>query len=80
MRTSVPRDRQWLEERRLLAPPHGRPDAEAAVDADVRRLETELAEKLGAKVAFRQQASGRGQLIISYSSLDELDGILAHIR
>ncbi|HXQ30688.1 MAG TPA: ParB/RepB/Spo0J family partition protein [Steroidobacteraceae bacterium] len=66
--------------RRLLAPPHGRFAAEAPVDADVRRLETELGEKLGAKVAFRQQANGRGQLIISYSSLDELDGILAHIR
>ncbi|HXQ63701.1 MAG TPA: ParB/RepB/Spo0J family partition protein [Steroidobacteraceae bacterium] len=66
--------------RRLLAPSHDRSAAEAPVDADVRRLETELGEKLGAKVAFRQQASGRGQLIISYSSLDELDGILAHIR
>jgi ParB family chromosome partitioning protein len=65
--------------RRLLKPAHGSA-AEAAPDADVRRLETELADKLGAKVQFRQGASGRGQLVISYSSLDELDGILAHIR
>ena len=65
--------------RRLLAPA-GSAAARAPVDADVRRLETELGEKLGARVVFKQGASGRGQLIISYSSLDELDGILAHIR
>ena len=49
-------------------------------DADVRRLETELSEKLGAKVAFKQGSGGRGQLVISYSSHEELDGILAHIH
>jgi len=46
----------------------------------VRRLETELSEKLGAKVSFKQGVGGRGQLLISYSSHEELDGILAHIR
>ena len=66
--------------RKLLNPTNGSGSAPAAVDANVRRLETELGEKLGAKVAFKQQAGGRGQLIISYSSLDELDGILAHIQ
>ena len=65
--------------RRLVAPP-GPASAPTPVDADVKRLETELGEKLGAKVAFKQGAGGRGQLIISYTSLDELDGILAHIR
>ncbi len=49
-------------------------------DADVRRLENELSEKLGARVAFKQGAGGRGQLVISYSSHEELDGILAHIH
>ncbi len=66
--------------RRLSQPPRGEREAEPGSDADVRRLETELGEKLGAKVAFRQGANGRGQLIISYSSLEELEGILAHIR
>ncbi|HUO95293.1 MAG TPA: ParB/RepB/Spo0J family partition protein [Steroidobacteraceae bacterium] len=65
--------------RRLTAP--ARPaESPAENDADVRRLETELGEKLGAKVVFKQGAHGRGQLIISYSSLEELDGILAHIQ
>jgi len=66
--------------RRLTAP--ARADAEVAetTDADVRRLEIELGERIGAKVTFKQGAHGRGQLIISYSSHEELDGILAHIR
>ncbi|MGI9330512.1 MAG: ParB/RepB/Spo0J family partition protein [Gammaproteobacteria bacterium] len=49
-------------------------------DPDVRRLQEDLAEKLGAKVTVRAGSKGRGQLVISYNSLDELDGILSHIR
>ena len=67
--------------RRLCAPAReaAAEGASGTADADVRRLETELSEKLGAKVAFRHSGNGRGQLVISYSSLEELDGILAHI-
>jgi len=54
--------------------------AEKPVDPDIRRLETEIAEKLGAKVAFQHAASGKGKLIVSYNSVDELEGILAHIQ
>ena len=39
-----------------------------------------LSDKLGAKVAVQHTASGKGKLVISYHSLDELDGILEHIR
>jgi ParB family chromosome partitioning protein len=49
-------------------------------DPDVVRLETTLGEKLGAKVQLQQNAKGRGRLVIAYNSLDELDGILAHIQ
>jgi ParB family chromosome partitioning protein len=49
-------------------------------DPNVRHLEEQLAEKLGAKVAIRHAASGKGKLVVSYNSLDELDGILAHIQ
>ena len=52
----------------------------AATDPDIHRLETEIADKLGAKVAFQHAASGKGKLIVSYNSLDELEGILAHIQ
>jgi len=64
--------------RRLLAPaaPATPPKA---VDPDIHRLELELADKLGAKVMFQHGASGRGKLVVSYNSLDELEGILAHI-
>jgi ParB family transcriptional regulator, chromosome partitioning protein len=65
--------------KRLQSP--ARPAAPAAArDANIRKLETDLAEKLGARVALQHAASGRGKLIVSYNSLDELDGILRHIR
>ena len=66
--------------RRLLAPAAANETAEPPGRSDVRRLETELSEKLGAKVVVKSSPSGRGQLIVSFTTLDELDGILAHIR
>ncbi|HJP34989.1 MAG TPA: chromosome partitioning protein ParB, partial [Gammaproteobacteria bacterium] len=50
------------------------------VDPDVRRLEESLAERLGTTVAIRCGRGGKGSLSISYNSLDELEGILAHIK
>ena len=52
----------------------------AALDPDIRRLQNELAEKLGARVQIDHKASGKGRVVLNYNSLDELDGILAHIR
>ena len=49
-------------------------------DPDVLRLQNELGERLGTSVKVRQSGKGRGQLVISYSSLEELEGILEHIR
>jgi len=49
-------------------------------DPDIARLENDLAEKLGAKVEVRHTTSGKGRLVISYHSLDELDGILGHFN
>ena len=51
-----------------------------AQNADIRRLEIEVSEKLGAKVSVDHTATGAGQIVIKYNSLDELDGILKHIR
>lgn len=50
------------------------------IDPDVRRLEDDLSERLGAKVSLEQARGGKGKLVISYNSLDELDGILERIR
>ena len=53
----------------------------ATRDPDVVRLETELGERLGAKVRIDHKAKkGAGSVTIHYSSLDALDGILERIR
>ena len=49
-------------------------------DPNIAALERDLSEKLGARVAIRSGAKGKGELAIGYNSLDELEGILEHIR
>jgi len=49
-------------------------------NADIRRLEIEVSEKIGAKVRVNHTKKGTGKVVISYNSLDELDGILKHIK
>lgn len=49
-------------------------------DADLTRLETELSEQLGAKVQIEAGKKGTGKLVIHYSNLDALDGILEKLR
>jgi len=56
------------------------PRPAAAADADIRRLEMEVSEKIGAKVSVNHTQKGSGKIVISYNSLDELDGILKHIK
>ena len=65
--------RQWTH-----AP--GKPAGPVKSDPDIARLEQRLAERLGASVQIRHGQKGKGQLVIRYSSLDELQGVLAHIR
>ena len=50
------------------------------VDPNIKALEEELSGKVGARVAIQCNAKGKGRLVISYNSLDELDGVLAHIQ
>ena len=59
----------------------GKPAANRTVakDADTQRLEQDITDKIGAPVTITFNAKGRGQLVIRYGSLDELDGILSHI-
>jgi len=80
--------------RRLINPPpkdDGSAEADRAFgragassgssDPNVRELETRLSDTLGATVVIEQTGKGgKGRLIVSYNSLDELDGILAHIH
>ena len=67
--------------RRMLEGPAKKPAKPAgSKDADIRRLEIEVSEKLGAKVDLQHGSKGAGKLVISYNNLDELDGILKHIK
>jgi ParB family chromosome partitioning protein len=51
------------------------------VDPNIRRLQNDLADKLGAPVTIRHSsAKGQGTLLIRYSHVDELEGILAHFK
>ena len=50
------------------------------MDADIKTLEETLAEKLGASVLIQHTAKGKGRVVLKYNSLDELDGILSHIK
>lgn len=61
------------------APPRERDDA-AEDDPNVRRLLADLTDRLGARVALQQGTGGKGRLMISYNNLEELEGILDHIR
>ena len=50
------------------------------LDPDTQRLQDDLCVKLGAKVNLQHGNKGKGKLVITYNSLDELDGILGHIK
>ena len=54
--------------------------SERSIDPNIKNLEESLGEKLGAKVLIEHKTNGKGRLIVSYNSLDELDGILAHLN
>lgn len=64
--------RQWLN------PP--RESGNTQSNPDIERLQQDLAERIGAEVKIQHGARGKGKLVISYNSLDELDGVLMHIK
>lgn len=66
--------------RRLLAEAQQSTPAAAGRDPDIRQLEEQLSQKLGATVNIQHGSRGKGKVVLQYNSLDELDGILAHIR
>lgn len=66
--------------RKMLAE-NGSPKAKAsAPDPDIASLENSLSEKLGAQVQIQHGPKGSGKLTLKYNSLDELEGILSHIK
>ncbi|WP_018141110.1 ParB/RepB/Spo0J family partition protein [Thioalkalivibrio sp. ALJ7] len=69
---------EQLVKKVLAATPE--PKKDAAPSPEVRQLESRLSDQLGAAVQVRYNRQGKGRLVIEYNSLDELDGILAHIQ
>lgn len=64
--------------RKLLNPP---PEAVAKqVDPDVARLQTDLAEKIGAHVKINANKQGKGKVVIDFTDLEQLDGILGFFK
>ena len=55
-------------------------DSGKGLDPNVQRLQDELSEKLGAPVQIQHGPGGKGKVVVTYHSLDELDGILTHIK
>jgi ParB family chromosome partitioning protein len=47
---------------------------------DIAKLENDLSDKLGMVVRFKHGTTGKGSLVISYSSLDELDNFLNYLK
>ena len=53
---------------------------ETVKDPDTKSLEQNLSEKFGSQVTISHNKKGKGKLVISYTNLDELDGIVARFR
>lgn len=64
--------------KRLLEQPETSSAPSRKKSPDVQRLESDLSDRLGAPVLISYNMKGKGKLVVTYSNLDELDGILAH--
>ena len=58
----------------------GKSSSDINTSPDIKHLEDQISEKIGAPVQIQHSAKGAGRLILKYNSVDELDGILAHIK
>lgn len=56
------------------------PPPQRHIDPNIRHLQDDLSQRLGTKVQIQHSAKGKGKLVLAYNSLDELDGILSHIK
>jgi ParB family chromosome partitioning protein len=74
------RETEALVRRLLEQAAKGGAKETARLDPDIRKLQDNLCERLGARVEIRHARTGKGRLVIAYNSLDELDGILDRIR
>jgi len=64
----------------VTAAPSAARAAQSRLDSDSRRLQEELCESLGAPVHLKPRSGGKGSIVIDYSSLDELQGLLERFK
>lgn len=64
---------------RRLQQEQANPTEPVRLDPDIKKLQDSLSDKVGVPVNIQHSARGKGRLVFSYSSLDELDGILSHL-
>lgn len=57
-----------------------KPVPDRSIDPNIRHLQDNLSQRLGTRVEIKHGAGGKGKLVLAYNSLDELDGILSHIK
>lgn len=74
------RQTEKLVSQELNKPAAAAKKSQKSADPNIKRLEEDLAARLGAKVGISYNDDGKGKLVIQYNSLDELDGILNHIH
>ena len=60
--------------------PEAQKAAKEAMNPDIRVLQDSLAQRVGANVKIHHSSNGKGKLVIKYTSVDELEGILSHIK
>ncbi|PSF13641.1 chromosome partitioning protein ParB [Marinobacter fuscus] len=77
---SVRQTEELVSQIQQAGPDNVKKQDKPALDPNIRALQDDLSERLGARVAINHGKRGKGKLVIEYSSLDELDGILGHIR
>jgi len=71
------RETESLVQKVLKGEPEKKPKV---ADPDIVSLQQRLTDHLGAAVAIKDNGKGKGKLTISYTSLEELDGVLAHLK
>jgi len=65
---------------RLLQAAPGKEATERPIDPNIAALERRLSEQLGAPAEIRHGQRGKGQIILRYGSLDELDALLSRLK
>ena len=71
---------QQLASGKVPGAPSKKASGKAAPHADIASLERELGEALGTRVVVQHGRGNTGRLVIHYSDLDTLDGVLERLR